>query len=83
MSEEFKMHVTDQNLIVMRGKSRTDYAIFLGSDNQDYFRPAGSQFVPIIGSGYEKNRREKTTARGEQHVYPHRQHDLPKHLQTV
>jgi hypothetical protein len=80
---EFTMHITDTNLIAMRGKSRTDFAIFVGSDGLEYIRPIGSKFVPIIGSGYEKSRREKTTARGETHVYPHRQHDLPKHLQTA
>jgi hypothetical protein len=77
------MHITDQNLVVMKGKSRTDYAIFVGSDGQEYVRLTGSKFVPIIGSGFEKNRREKTSVRGPQHVYPHRNHDLPKHLQTI
>lgn len=76
------MHITDQNLIVMKGKSRTDYAIFV-ADGVEYIRTMGSKFVPIIGSGFEKSRREKTTARGVTHPYPHRAVDLPKHLQTV
>ena len=80
---DFTISITDSNLVVTKNKFNTHFAIFLGSDGQEYYRPSGSKFVPVKGSPVEKSRREKTTARGAAHVYPHRSQDIPKHLQTV
>jgi hypothetical protein len=70
------MHITNENLVIQRGKTNTHFAIFRDDTGVEYIRPLGPAFV-ALASITEKGKREITQSRGAEHVYPHRGSDLP------